>query len=72
MFEVRIDVFECKSGVSKKGNAYHIALVKFQGGAVGKIFSDVSIPTGNDLLVKVDLSTNQEMFLTPRIKSVSV
>jgi len=65
---MKIEVFECKSGVSKKGNAYNIALVKIDE-RMGKVFSDVALPIGV-CKVKIDLSPNTEMFLTPRIRAI--
>lgn len=65
----KLVVLECKSGVSKKGNAYHIALVRIAG-SVGKVFSDVALPVSDkEITVDLQLSSNQEMFLSPRIKS---
>lgn len=65
----QIEVFECVSGVSKKGNAYNIAVVRDEDGRVGKMFSDVKLPNGR-VEVEVELAPNQEMFLTPRITKV--
>jgi len=66
----KIVVLECKSGVSKKGNAYHIALVRVSG-SVGKVFSDVALPVSDkEISVDLQLASNQEMFLTPRIKGL--
>jgi hypothetical protein len=68
---ITVEVLECKSGVSKKGNAYNIALVRGADGNVGKVFSDVALkPSADPIEVNLDLSSNQEMFLTPRIRSV--
>jgi len=65
-------VLECASGVSKKGSAYNIALVRFPSGKgrVGKVFSDVALPLDVDLEVELDLSPNAEMFLTPRVRKI--
>jgi len=66
----KIVVLECKSGVSKKGNAYDIALVRVSG-SVGKVFSDVALPVSDkEISVDLQLASNQEMFLTPRIKGL--
>jgi len=70
--ETTIDVLECNSGVSKKGKAYNIALVRIpsRNGRVGKVFSDIKLNPDTDVEVVIDLSPNVEMFLSPRIKSV--
>lgn len=70
--KIEIDVLECKGGVSKKGNAYNIALVRVPSGngRVGKVFSDVALEPDTDVEVELDISPNQEMFLSPRIKSL--
>lgn len=66
----KVVVLECKSGVSKKGNQYNIALVRVAG-TVGKVFSDVALPVSEkEIAVDMTLGSNQEMFLTPRIKGV--
>jgi len=65
-----VEVLECQSGVSKKGNAYNIALVKIPAGdlgRVGKVFSDIPLSPGKQKL-EVELSPNSEMFLSPRIR----
>lgn len=69
--EMDIDVLECQSGVSKKGNAYNVALVRVPSGKgrVGKIFSDVALRPDTDVPVVVEMSPNAEMFLSLRIKS---
>lgn len=67
----KVVVLECKSGISKKGNPYHIALVRVAG-AVGKVFSDLALPvTDKEISVDLVLASNQEMFLSPRIKGIS-
>jgi len=70
--QIQIDVLECNSGVSKKGNAYNIALVRMPSGngRVGKVFSDVPLQSDTDVEVELELAPNSEMFLSPRIKSV--
>jgi len=70
--EMRIDVLESKTGTSKRGNAYTIALVRLPAGEgrVGKVFSDVGLEVANDVMVEVALEPNTEMFLSPRIRKV--
>lgn len=65
---MEIEVFECNSGISKKGNPYNIALVRIDG-KVGKLFSDVALPSGK-VKVEVEMSANREMFLTPKISKL--
>lgn len=68
--QVKVEVLACQSGVSKKGNAYNIALVRVDD-KVGKVFSDISLPVSNKIVnVDLDLSPNTEMFLGPRIRKV--
>jgi len=66
---VKGDVLECNSGVSKAGRAYNIALVRVDG-RVGKVFSDVPLKTGESVEFELSLAPNQEMFLSPRVKSL--
>jgi len=71
--KIGIDVLECQSGVAKKsGRAYNIALVRLPSGngRVGKVFSDVELEPDTDVEVELELAPNQEMFLSPRIKSL--
>jgi len=72
MQKIDVEVMECSSGVSKKGNAYNVALVRIpaKDGRVGKIFSDVALPVGT-VSVEFELAPNSEMFLSPRIRKVS-
>jgi len=51
MAKMKVDVLECASGVSKKGNAYNIALVRVPSGTgrVGKVFSDVKLESDTDV-----------------------
>lgn len=63
-----IEVLECNSGVSKKGNAYNVLLARVEG-RVGKLFSDVGLPLGAHR-VEIQIAPNAEMFLTPRVKGV--
>jgi len=71
--KINVDVLECKGGVSKKGNAYNIALVRIpaRDGRVGKIFSDVALEPDTDVEVVLEIAPNAEMFLSPRIKSLA-
>jgi len=71
--KIQVDVLECQSGVSKKGNAYNIALVRIpaRDGRVGKIFSDIKLEPDTDVGVVMDVAPNAEMFLSPRIKSLA-
>jgi len=69
----KVIVMECQSGVAKQsGRAYNIALVRVvEGGRVGKVFSDVPLAVSDkEQDVDLVLAPNQEMFLTPRVKSV--
>lgn len=70
--EIKVDVLECNSGVSKKGNAYNVALCRIPAtdGRVGKIFSDVKLDIGEEIGVEIDLAPNSEMFLSPRIRQL--
>jgi len=72
MAKQTIDVLECNSGTSKKGNAYNIALIRCPSGdgRVGKVFSDVKLPIDADVEVDLVLEPNQEMFLSPTIKQI--
>lgn len=64
---VTVEVLECSSGVSKKGRAYNIALVRL-GERVGKIFSDVALEVSNKpVKVKIAFAPNSEMFLSAKI-----
>lgn len=66
--KVKVEVLECNSGVSKKGNAYNIALVRVDG-RVGKVFSDVALkPSDKPLEVELELAPNSEMFLSPKVR----
>lgn len=67
---VRGDVLECNSGVSKAGRAYNIALVRIDG-RVGKVFSDVPLKVEENVEFDLSLAPNQEMFLSPRVKTVN-
>lgn len=67
--QIRLDVLECNSGVSKAGRPYNVALVRIDG-RVGKVFSDLPLKQGTEPLVEMQIAPNNEMFLTPRIKSV--
>jgi len=71
--KLEIDVLECNSGVSKKGNAYNIALVRIpsKSGRVGKIFSDVPLQPDIDVAVELELAPNAEMFLSPRVRKLA-
>jgi len=65
-----VEVLECNSGVSKKGRAYNVALVRLEG-RVGKIFSDVPlVPSSEKVKVDVVIQPNAELFLSPAIKRV--
>jgi len=70
--KIKVDVLECTSGTSKKGNAYNIALVRIPSGSgrVGKIFSDVKLESDIEVEVDLSLAPNQEMFISPRITEV--
>jgi len=70
--KIAVEVMECNSGTSKKGNAYNVALVRIpaKDGRVGKIFSDVALPVGV-VEVEFELAPNTEMFLSPRIRKVA-
>jgi len=70
--QISLDVLECQSGVSKKGNAYNVALVRIpaRDGRVGKLFSDVKLEPDTDVKVELDIAPNAEMFLSPRIKKL--
>ena len=65
---MEIEVFECNSGVSKKGNPYNIAQIRFDD-KVGKLFSDVALPSGK-VKVEIEMSANREMFLSPHITKI--
>jgi len=69
--KIVVDVLECKNGVSKKGNAYSIALIRVPSGngRVGKVFSDTPLEPDTDVEVELEIAPNSEMFLSPRIKS---
>jgi len=71
--KLAIDVLECQSGMSKKGNAYNVALVRIpaRDGRVGKLFSDVKLEPDTDVDVELVISPNAEMFLSPRIKGLA-
>jgi len=70
--EIKVDVLECSSGTSKKGNAYNILVLRYPSGngRIVKVFSDIAIEAGIDIDVEVDLAPNQDMFMTPRVKEV--
>jgi len=69
---LKVDVLECQSGVSKKGNAYNIALVRVPSGVgrVGKLFSDIKLEPDTDVEVNLEIAPNAEMFLSPRIRKM--
>lgn len=67
---MKVKILECKSGVSKKGNAYNIALIQTDDG-VGKVFSDLPFKKNEEVDVDIKLQANQEMFLSPRIVGLS-
>jgi len=70
MINIEAEVLECKSGVSKTGRAYNIALIRANG-VVGKLFSDVplTVSSGPQTL-QIELSSNNELFLSPKVKGV--
>jgi len=65
---VKIDVLDAESKVSKKGNAYHTAIVRYPAvsGRVGKIFSETPFSIGNNVNAIMEVAPNNEMFLAVR------
>lgn len=68
MAKTKIEVLECKSGTSKKGNPYNIALIRAEG-RVGRVFSDVPLKEG-ECVVEIQLAPNQQLYLSPTITSI--
>jgi len=73
MFEATCVVLECKSGVSKSGNKYNVALLRVRGengkeDSIGKVFSDVPLAVNDSEQVLVlGMKPNKEMFFSFRV-----
>jgi hypothetical protein len=67
---MKIEVFECTSGIgAKSGKPFNIILARVEG-KVGKFFSEVPYAVG-PAEVEVEMSTTRDMFFSPRFKPVA-
>jgi len=58
---MKIEIFECTSGVGKtSGKPFNIVVARVNG-KVGKFFSQTAFPVG-EADVDMDISTNRDMF----------